>query len=427
MVQEKKEPSIKLLPAFCSVWIALFVVFELLAPRFETIDRSISTFLSATILTLASILVVSSFSRLVLDRKKYLLIGAISLIAVFLTATPFVKRSEFINSSGEILGQTVFLALQTQTLSINCTPILMPLRNAVFKTNTDFVGNLLPENTWLIILLSLAQLGLASGIGLWIAEGIDDITHLIPVALIATMADIWSVSAGVTAKIVVSSSINYFLLRFPVLGTSSIPFLIGLTDFLFFAILLFPADVVISEFATRGTSSAYDEFVELYNTTCGDVDISGWTLEYFSGLTWGTKVTVPASTTLQSGQFYLIASRNDYYVSPGSGPEADLYHTTYLGFADGTSGNARGVRIKNSGGTVIDTVMYEANGNTAHAEAEGGLTAPNHGTTANGNSVERKAFSNSTENDLASGGAHEFDGNAYDLSLIHISEPTRPY
>jgi hypothetical protein len=82
----------------------------------------------------------------------------------------------------------------------------------------------------------MAQLAMAAGIGLWIAEGIDDITHLIPVALVATIADIWSVSAGTTAKIVVSSSINFFLLRFPVLGNNSIPFLIGLTDFLFFAI-----------------------------------------------------------------------------------------------------------------------------------------------------------------------------------------------
>jgi hypothetical protein len=235
-VNEKNKSSQLFLSAFSVIWILLFLTFNFLATKVETIDKSVSTFFSATVLTLLSILIVYGFSRLAVSRQKYLLMGAISLIIVFFAATPFVKRSNFINKSGAIPGQSIFYVLQTQTPALNETSVLMPLRNAVFKKNTDFISNLLPENTMLIILLSLAQLGMASGIGLWIAEGIDDITHLIPVALIATIADIWSVSAGATAKIVVSSSINYFLLRFPVLGTDTIPFLIGLTDFLFFAI-----------------------------------------------------------------------------------------------------------------------------------------------------------------------------------------------
>ena len=40
--------------------------------------------------------------------------------------------------------------------------------------------------------------------------------------------------------------------------------------------------VVISEFASRGPSSAFDEFCEWYNPTNAQIDISGWKLQYSS-------------------------------------------------------------------------------------------------------------------------------------------------
>ncbi|MCK4668356.1 lamin tail domain-containing protein, partial [Candidatus Dependentiae bacterium] len=173
-----------------------------------------------------------------------------------------------------------------------------------------------------------------------------------------------------------------------------------------------PGDVVISEFSTRGASSAYDEFVEIYNPKCSDIDISNWTLEYYSGSSWGIKLTVPASTTLPSGRFYLMASNNTYFTTC----TADLYRSTYLGLADGTAASPRGLRIKDGSGTVIDTVVFGGTGCSANSEAEGNSTSPNHGTSANNNSVERKAFSASTANSLASGGADETAGNAEDTN-----------
>jgi hypothetical protein len=110
------------------------------------------------------------------------------------------------------------------------------VRNKFFNAINQQLAEEFPESAQSILLLALMQLMLAAGIGLWIGEGIDAISHLIPVAIVATVADIWSVSAGATAKIVVSSAINYFLLRFPMPGHNAIPYLIGLTDFLFFAI-----------------------------------------------------------------------------------------------------------------------------------------------------------------------------------------------
>lgn len=217
-------------------WIAAFLLLYFLGKEIPQFDRRLATFFSATLLTALSICVVYGFSRLQLTRQIYLLTGAIAVAAVFFAAQPMVERSRTINISGDQAGQTLLLTVQAAMLQPGADLLVLPLRNQIFSENSNFVESILPEPAMMIILLCLAQLALASGIGLWIAEGIDDVTHLIPVALVATIADIWSVSAGATAKIVVSSSINYFLLRFPLPAYEAIPYLIGLTDFLFFAI-----------------------------------------------------------------------------------------------------------------------------------------------------------------------------------------------
>ena len=193
-------------------------------------------FLGATALTLLSALVVYGFSCLGLHRTTYLLIGAVAAALVFKAATPLVNRSKAINQSGVIAGETLFISAGLAGLPAHKSDFLLEPRNQIFLAVTRETAAAIPEPAALIVLLCLFQLTLASGIGLWIGEGIDAISHLIPVAIVATLADIWSVSAGATSMIIVSSAINYFLLRFPVPGSSEIPYLIGLTDFLFFAI-----------------------------------------------------------------------------------------------------------------------------------------------------------------------------------------------
>jgi hypothetical protein len=217
-------------------WVAFFLAFAGASTLITSIDQRFSTFLSAALLTILSAYIVYGFSRLALERSIYLLTGTLAIGLVYLAATPMVKQDQQINTIGDISGQSLYLSTVPHSSLPGSESILMPVRNGLFRAHTGFLKNAASQSEFLIILLAMAQLAMAAGIGLWIAEGIDDITHLIPVALVATIADIWSVSAGTTAKIVVSSSINFFLLRFPVLGNNSIPFLIGLTDFLFFAI-----------------------------------------------------------------------------------------------------------------------------------------------------------------------------------------------
>ncbi|MBF0546829.1 MAG: hypothetical protein HQM08_20485 [Candidatus Riflebacteria bacterium] len=111
-------------------------------------------------------------------------------------------------------------------------------RNHYFFKFEEFLTKTFPENTFQILLLSLTQIFIAAGIGLWIGNGIDKPGHLIPVCIVAGLADTWSVSAGATSLIIRSPIIHHFLLRFPLIGstTAEYPFLIGLTDFLFFGL-----------------------------------------------------------------------------------------------------------------------------------------------------------------------------------------------
>lgn len=224
-----------ILPVAVAGWIMLYLA-ALLYPPEAALPRQIALFTAATILTLASALVVAGFSRLKQHRNVYLLIGLVGLVATFYCAKPLVNRSQMLNRSGAIPGQLIFVTSETHGLTGISEFLLVELRNANFTAINHQLEEEFPESARMILLLALVQLTLASGIGLWIGEGIDEIAHLLPVAIIATVADIWSVSAGATAKIVVSSAINYFLLRFPMPGYGTIPYLIGLTDFLFFAI-----------------------------------------------------------------------------------------------------------------------------------------------------------------------------------------------
>lgn len=166
--------------------------------------------------------------------------------------------------------------------------------------------------------------------------------------------------------------------------------------------------VVISEFATRGPSSATDEFVELYNPTGAAIDLSGWKLQYSStsnGTTWSDRAILPANSSIPAHGFFLIANQTSY--AGGATPD----HTSSL-WTSGTGMADNGhERIIDASAVEVDKVGW----GTA-VNPEGGAAAPNHGTSANGNSVERKAIVTSTADSLASGGAHALLGNGQDTN-----------
>src|ERR1043165_8342783 len=108
-------------------------------------------------------------------------------------------------------------------------------------------------------------------------------------------------------------------------------------------------DVVISEFRTRGPNGAFDEFIELYNPTSAAVDISGWKINA-SGNTGstGTRVTIPSSVVLQSGQYYLVANNN-----VGGGYSGTV--SANLNFGSGIADNG-GIALIRADNSIADQV-----------------------------------------------------------------------
>jgi hypothetical protein len=226
----------KHLTAAAASWAVVFALAFKFASNWASIPTSVGMFFSAVLLIFLAIQIVSGFSKLKLHRTHFLAIGAIGLIAVFFLAKPLVKRTDYVSHSSDSICESFLVTAQSHLPGFPVNKILPSFRNEAYMGLIQNYKKEIPESQWLIMVLGLAQLTLASGIGLWIGEGIDEASHLIPIAIVATLSDIWSVSAGATSMIIVSSNIHFFLLRFPLIGGARIPFLIGLTDFLFFAI-----------------------------------------------------------------------------------------------------------------------------------------------------------------------------------------------
>jgi hypothetical protein len=69
-------------------------------------------------------------------------------------------------------------------------------------------------------------------------------------------------------------------------------------------------NIVISEIKTRGVFGIYDEFVELFNPSAQEIDISGWLVSVSAGCGTSTidLISITPSTILAPGQHYLLAS-----------------------------------------------------------------------------------------------------------------------
>jgi hypothetical protein len=162
-----------------------------------------------------------------------------------------------------------------------------------------------------------------------------------------------------------------------------------------------PSSVVISEFRTRGPNGAEDEYIELYNPTSTIVDISGWKINVSNDTgSTSTRATIPASTILRSGQYYLIANSttNGYSgIVPAN-----------LTYGQGIT-NAGGIALVRPDNTIVDQVGLGSNS----AYKEGATLNP---LTADTNrSYERKLGG-------ASDSCQDTNDNANDFS-INPSDP----
>lgn len=165
--------------------------------------------------------------------------------------------------------------------------------------------------------------------------------------------------------------------------------------------------VVISEVCGIGTR----DFVELYNPTSADIDISGWMIKYKSA----TGSTASGTTTLGSGK---IIKSHGYFLIGLAGITG-----TFVTDADGTidmSGSTTGgghvaLCIPGTTGSAVwqNQIVVDLVG-WGTANMPDGTAAPSH--PATGGSLERKAFATSTTATMAVGGSDATRGNGYDTN-----------
>gem|GEM_PF-336900 len=103
--------------------------------------------------------------------------------------------------------------------------------------------------------------------------------------------------------------------------------------------------VIVNEVAWAGTAaSTSDEWLELYNTSSGDVDLTGWNLSD------GGDISITLVGTIAAGGYYLLERTADDTVSDI--PADQIY--------SGGLGNAgESLTLRDAGGSIVDT----ANGN----------------------------------------------------------------
>jgi hypothetical protein len=141
-----------------------------------------------------------------------------------------------------------------------------------------------------------------------------------------------------------------------------------------------PAQMVISEFRSRGPNGATDEFVELYNPTGAAINIGSWSIRgsVDCGTTATTLAILPTNTILQAGQHYLLVSNTGASI----GGADQLF---FPGLAD-----AGGLALVSNTNVTIDqvgmcnTTLYRegtnlepltGNGNQSYERKPGGATA----------------------------------------------------
>jgi hypothetical protein len=160
------------------------------------------------------------------------------------------------------------------------------------------------------------------------------------------------------------------------------------------------ACVVISEVATHG-STAFDEFVELYNRGTVSADLSGCTITYYNAAgVQSPRATFAAGTTLASHHFYLATSAG---YSGAVTPDMPNAWSSGLPDSDATI-------AFECGGVSIDELGYGAGASISETQPAPAIPTASLATA----SYERKAFNDSTPTTLSAGGRDAAAGNGFD-------------
>jgi cysteine-rich repeat protein len=179
-----------------------------------------------------------------------------------------------------------------------------------------------------------------------------------------------------------------------------------------------PTHVVISEVAVSGPAGASDEFVELYNPTDQDIDITGWKLQYksaanttsYSNSATLSPVAPATSVKIKAHSYFLLAHSS--YVRGAGEPAADA---TYSQSLSGTGGGHVRIGPNLVANNLEDPNTVDKLGYGTANQAEGNAPIPGS-PAASPTSYERKAGPDSTAASMGSGGADETKGNGQDTN-----------
>lgn len=176
------------------------------------------------------------------------------------------------------------------------------------------------------------------------------------------------------------------------------------TVFLFFFLLfnstqpssaLSATHIVISEVQIEGATTT-DEFVELYNPTPSDIDVTGWKLiRKTAAADAEEQLLATLSGSINTHSFLLIA-----HTGYDSTTSADIIYDTTFNITDNNS-----LILRDNNDQIIDVLGM----GTATTKEGSAIDNP-----IDNRSVERKALASSTAGSMASGGTDALLGNSED-------------
>jgi pimeloyl-ACP methyl ester carboxylesterase len=135
--------------------------------------------------------------------------------------------------------------------------------------------------------------------------------------------------------------------------------------------------VLVSEFRTRGSLGADDEFIELYNSGDTNVDISGWVVSIKQGSvsTPTTLATINSGAVIPARGHYLLRKAGASNYSLSAYAEADQTYS-------GAMGDNVGIALFSTASIIIDAVGFSSVTDTTYRE--GTALAPAAGISTSG-------------------------------------------
>lgn len=88
------------------------------------------------------------------------------------------------------------------------------------------------------LVLGLALIVIAFHLGAVLSGAIESLRYIVPIGVVAAVADVWSVASGPTRILVEKKLVGYFLVPFPKFGTDEVMPVLGAADLVFIAIFL---------------------------------------------------------------------------------------------------------------------------------------------------------------------------------------------